>query len=75
MEEVTRLAKASYVNSNFNPKVFGATRACEGDLDKGETGLLCEESSMRRRLGRAHQLASSLGWSNVLAGTNGECWS
>jgi hypothetical protein len=73
--KVARLAKASDMDSNFNPKAVGAMRSCEGDLEKGEMGLLCGESSMRRRLGRVHQLASSLGWSNVLAGTNGGCWS
>ena len=44
--KVARLAKASDVDSNFNPKAVGAMRACEGDLDKGEMGLLCGESSM-----------------------------
>jgi len=73
--KVARLAKASDMDSNFNPTAVGATRACEGDVGKGEMGLLCGASSMRRRQARVHQLAASLGWSSMVDGTDGECWS
>jgi hypothetical protein len=72
--KVARLAKAPDVESNFHPKAVGATRAFEEDIGKGEMGLLCGETSPRRRLGRARQLAASLGWSSAL-GADGECWS
>jgi hypothetical protein len=73
--KVARLAKASDVDSNFNPAAVGATRACEGGVGKGEMGLLCGASSTRRRQARVHQLAASLGWSSMVDGTDGECWS
>jgi hypothetical protein len=73
--KVARLAKASDVDSNFNPTAVGAMRACEGDVGKGEMGLSCGASSTRRRQARVHQLAASLGWSSMVDGTDGECWS
>jgi hypothetical protein len=47
---VARLARVSDVDSSFNPTAVGATRACEGDVGKGEMGLLCGASTTRRRL-------------------------
>jgi hypothetical protein len=73
--KVARLAKASDMDSNFNPGAVGAVRACEGDLGKGEMGLLCGASSIRRRQGRVNALAKSIGWSRMIPGMNGECWS
>jgi hypothetical protein len=72
--KVARLAKASDVDSNFNPTAVGAMRACE-DVGKGEVGLLCGASSIRRQQGRVHQLAASLGWSSMVDGTDGGRWS
>jgi hypothetical protein len=73
--KVARLAKASDVDSNFNPTAAGAMRACEGDVGKGEMCLSRGASSMRRRQRKAHQLAASLGWRSIVDGTDGECWS
>jgi hypothetical protein len=47
--DVVKLAKACDVDSNFNPKAVGYIRKCEGGLSKGEIGLLCSESTLRRR--------------------------
>ena len=73
--KVARIAKASDMDSAFNPTAVGALRACEGDLRKGEMGLLCGASSMRRRQLRVHALAVSLGWSYSPPDLKGEGWS
>ena len=73
--KVARIAKAIDVDSAFNPIAVGALRACEGDLGKGEVGLLCGASSMRRRQQRVHELALKLGWSYSPEVLAGEGWS
>jgi hypothetical protein len=73
--KVSRIAKASDMDSNFNPVAVGALRACEGDLRKGEVGLLCGASSIRRRQLRVHELAQKLGWSYMPEDLAGEGWS
>jgi hypothetical protein len=74
--KVARIAKAIDEDCTFNPIAVGASRACEGDLGKGEVGLSCGASSARRRQQRVHELALKLGWScppEVLAG-EGRSW-
>jgi hypothetical protein len=73
--KVSRIAKASDVDSNFNPVAVGALRACEGDLRKGEVGLSCGASSTRRRQLRVHALAQKPGWSWTPEDLTGEGWS
>jgi hypothetical protein len=73
--KVARIAKATDMDSTFNPTAVGALRACEGDLGKGEVGLLCGASSTRRRQQRVHALALKLGWSHSPEVLAGEGWS
>jgi hypothetical protein len=73
--KVARIAKVIDVDSTFNPIAAGALRACEGDLGKGEVGMLCGASSARRRQQRVHELALKLGWSYCPEVLAGEGWS
>ena len=43
-----KLARVSDMNSTFNPSALGAIASCEGGKKKGEMGLLCAESTLRR---------------------------
>ena len=71
---VARLARVSDMDSSFNPTAVGAIRACEGDVAKGEMGLLCGASTIRRRLQRVHALAVSIGWTWSPPDLHGEGW-
>jgi hypothetical protein len=73
--KVSRVAKAIDVDSTFNPTAVGALGACEGDLGKGEVGLLCGASSTRRRQQRVRELALKFGWSHSPEVLAGEGWS
>jgi hypothetical protein len=71
---VARLARVSDMDSSFNPTAVGAMRACEGDVGKGEMGLLCGASTIRRRLPRVHELAVRIGWTWSPPDLNGHGW-
>ena len=43
-----KLARVSDMNSTCNPSALGAIASCEGGKKKGEMGLLCAESTLRR---------------------------
>jgi hypothetical protein len=56
------LARVSDMNSSFNPSALDAIASCEGGKAKGEMGLLCGESTLRRCLDQVFQLAQKLGF-------------
>jgi hypothetical protein len=57
-----KLARVSDMNSSFNPSALGAITSCEGGKLKGEVGLLCGESTLRRCIDQVLQLAQQLGF-------------
>ena len=57
-----KLARVSDMNSTFNPSALGAIASCEGGKLKGEMGLLCAESTLRRCMDHVFWLAKSLGF-------------
>jgi hypothetical protein len=57
-----KLARVSDMNSSFNPSALGAIARCEGGKAKGEVGLLCGESTLRRCMDQVFQLAQQLGF-------------
>ncbi len=57
-----KLARLSDMQSSFNPSALGAIASCEGGKKKGETGLLCAESTLRRCMDQVHLLAQRLGF-------------
>jgi hypothetical protein len=57
-----KLARVSDTNSSFNPSALGAISSCEGGKAKGEMGLLCGESTLRRCMDQVFQLAQKLGF-------------
>jgi hypothetical protein len=57
-----KLARVSDMNSSFNPSALGAIASCEGGKAKGEVGLLCGESTLRRCMDQVLQLAQHLGF-------------
>ena len=57
-----KLARVSDMNSSFNPSALGAIASCEGGKLKGEVGLLCGESTLRRCMEQVLQLARQLGF-------------
>jgi hypothetical protein len=72
-----KLARVSDMNSSFNPSALGAIASCEGGKAKGEVGLLCGESALRRCMNQVLQLAQQLGFYLLPLDHNAEsvwCW-
>jgi hypothetical protein len=57
-----KLTRVSDMKSTFNPSALGAIASCEGGKLKGEMGLLCAESTLRRCMDHVFWLAKSLGF-------------
>jgi hypothetical protein len=57
-----KLARVSDMNCSFNPRALGAIASCEGGKAKGEVGLLCGESTLRRCMDQVLHLAQKLGF-------------
>jgi hypothetical protein len=57
-----KLARVSDMNSSFSPSALGAIASCEGGKAKGEVGLLCGESTLRRCMDQVLILAQKLGF-------------
>jgi len=56
-----QLARVSDMNCSFSPRALGAIASCEGGKAKGEVGLLCGESTLRRCMDQVLHLAQKLG--------------
>jgi hypothetical protein len=69
-----KLARVSDMNSSFNPSALGAIASCEGGKLKGEVGLLCGESTLRRCMEQVLQLAQQLGFYLLLLQHAGTVW-
>jgi len=59
------LARVSDMHSTFNPSALGSIAKCEGGKLKGEMGLLCSESTLRRTMDIVHDQAVQLGFSTM----------
>ena len=70
-----KLARVSDMNSTFNPSALGAIASCEGGKKKGEMGLLCAESTLRRCMDQVLLLAKSLGFFSLPLEHDGTIWS
>ena len=57
-----KLTRMSDMNCSFNPKALGAIASCEGGKAKGEVGLLCGETTLRRCMDQVLHLAQKLGF-------------
>lgn len=68
------LARVSDMQSTFNPSAVGSIAKCEGGKVKGEMGLLCSESTMRRTMDLVHDQAVQLGFSFMPVGGGGKVW-
>ena len=68
------LARVSDMQSTFNPSAVGSIAKCEGGKVKGEMGLLCSESTMRRTMDLVHDQAVQLGFSFMPEGCAGKVW-
>ena len=62
---VVKLARESDMYSTFNISAVGSIAKCEGGRKKGEMGLLCSESTLRRTLDLVHDQAQQLGFSSM----------
>ena len=69
-----KLARVSDMNSSFNPSALGAIASCEGGKGKGEVGLLCGETTLRRCMDRVHHLAQKLGFHSLPLEHAGNIW-
>jgi hypothetical protein len=62
------------MQSTFNASAVGSIGKCEGGKVKGEMGLLCSESTMRRTMDLVHDQAVQLGLSCMPEGGVGKVW-
>lgn len=69
-----KLARVSDMQSSFNPSALGAIASCEGGKKKGEMGLLCAESTLRRCMDQVHLLAQRLGFHSLPLENAGKVW-
>jgi len=69
-----KLARVSDMNSSFNPSALGAIASCEGGKGKGEVGLLCGETTLRRCMDQVFQLAQRLGFYHLPLEHAGAIW-
>jgi hypothetical protein len=69
-----KLARVSDMNSSFNPSALGAIASCEGGKAKGEVGLLCGESTLRRCMDQVLELAQQLGFYYLPIEHGGTVW-
>ena len=69
-----KLARVSDMNSSFNPSALGAIASCEGGKFKGEVGLLCGETTLRRCMDQVLQLAQQLGFYSLPLQHAGTVW-
>jgi hypothetical protein len=69
-----KLARVSDMNSSFNPSALGAIASCEGGKAKGEVGLLCGESTLRRCMDKVLILAQNLGFYYLPPEHGGSIW-
>ncbi len=53
------LACVSDMHSTFNASAVGSTAKCEGGKVKGEMGLLCSETTLRRTMDLVHDQATA----------------
>ena len=68
------LARVSDMQSTFNASAVGAIGMCEGGKVKGQMGLLCSESTLRRIFDLVHDQAVHLGFSIMPAEGKGKVW-
>ena len=69
-----KLARVSDMNSSFNPSALGAIACCEGGKAKGEVGLLCGETTLRRCMDQVFHLAEKLGFYSLPLEHAGNIW-
>jgi hypothetical protein len=69
-----KLARVSDMNSSFNPSALGAIASCEGGKGKGEVGLLCGETTLRRCMDQVLVLAQKLGFYALPTEHAGSIW-
>ena len=68
------LARVSDMQSTFNPSALGSIAKCEGGKVKGEMGLLCSESTLRRTMDLVYDQAVQLGFSVFPEQGEGKVW-
>ena len=68
------LARESDMYSTFNIRAVGSIGKCEGGKQKGQRGLLCSESSLRRTLDLVHDQSVQLGYSFMPEQDRGKVW-
>ncbi len=69
-----KLARVSDMNSSFNPSALGAIASCEEGKGKGEVGLLCGETTLRRCMDQGFHLAQRLGFYHLPLEYAGAIW-
>jgi hypothetical protein len=69
-----KLARVSDMNSTFNPSALGVIASCEGGKSKGEMGLLCAESTLRRCMDHVLLLSQRLGFYTLPLEHAGNIW-
>jgi hypothetical protein len=69
-----KLARVSDMHSSFNPSSLGAIASCEGGKEKGEMGLLCAETTLRRCMDHVLLLARNLGFYSMPLPEEGKIW-
>ena len=68
------LVRVSDMYSTFNPSALGSIAKCEVGKRKGEMGLLCSESTMRRTMDLVHDQAVQLSFSFFPEQREGKVW-
>jgi hypothetical protein len=68
------LARVSDMHSTFNASAVGAIGNCEGGKVKGQMGLLCSETTLRRTFDLVHDQAVQLGFSFMPVQDKGTVW-
>jgi hypothetical protein len=68
------LARVSDMTSMFTASAVGCIAKCEGGKVKGEIGLLCGESTLRRTMDLVHDQAVQLGFSFMPSKEQGKVW-
>ena len=68
------LVRESDMHSTFNASAVGSIAKCEGGKVKGEMGLLCSETTLRRTMDLVHDQAVQLGFSCMPEGGLGKVW-
>ena len=71
---IVTLARVSDMNSTFTASAVGCIAQLEGGKRKGEIGLLCGESTLRRTMDLVHDQAVQLGFSVMPEGGKGRVW-